>query len=876
MSRDGVEVYIAQHRESIEHALREAFIEAAVAREPDPIQAIGRQLLGQRAALAVANVPAPAPPLSAPAAADHHWTLSGWLASLNITNELADVMLSDATDDGGDELTRVRMLLGAIIGASSDTSAHLDALADILERRDSTGRCGLANKLATRLLPALQALSSAQQDADGLREMHARFVMDGISFSFASIADHYRGLEAKIGAPDPRVLIGMEREHLREADSQDEFTTDNYVLTTTPETEYSFVAYPSDSPPAGLAQWPVETRGVAPPEMRRPMAIDELRRRLDDVNRLLEGIDSSPLLLVEAFGGRLYTGPMYAKYNDLLRGFGKALAGCKSNKYVSTTHAINSCIIKTSKLTRASSLYRGVAGRGLPLHFFEPNAQGVRGGVECAFLSATTNRAVALSYAERQAGPRVLFELKQGMVDRGADVQWLSQYPFENEILLPPLTAIEVHGTRVDQGALVVQASLRVSVVSETVEQVVLKRRRMLERLEDAVRLEVREALTTDDATIENLEAAAAVVAAAPAAAAALASDDDAAEGNDVESNASAERMDADERLRARFRAWGWTAAHLEDVVWRASLASHLVKARVGRLDDLARRGALDTAQDEFNDDERFVGTLEYAVQVKSLVAEGSPSQLTLSGCAIGDVGARALAAALPGCVSLRELSLRDCAIGARGLVVLAEALPSSRIVSLDLAADDVALDLSAARSNQLCYETSDGGDYFTEVGMVALASALAASCVEVLSLSGSTLQRTYSPSRRDLQSIAALDGAGPPPGYIVHERAGGRRPLTVANRQEGLPETLTCVDLAAVEAFCSALEQPGNKLRRLEVARCDLGDEAAERMARAIKHARCGLLRLNVNENAISEEGQAALGKAASTLQLQLDLELS
>ena len=40
----------------------------------------------------------------------------------------------------------------------------------------------------------------------------------------------------------------------------------------------------------------------------------------------------------------------YDAMNDLLRGFGPALEGCLGNKYVTTTHAINSCIIKIGKV----------------------------------------------------------------------------------------------------------------------------------------------------------------------------------------------------------------------------------------------------------------------------------------------------------------------------------------------------------------------------------------------------------------------------------------------------------------------------------------------------------------------------------------------
>ena len=98
---------------------------------------------------------------------------------------------------------------------------------------------------------------------------------------------------------------------------------------------------------------------------------------------------------------------MFEKYNARARGFGRVFDGCKGNGCarlaprtlcaagallvtpltrvlvhswadVTTTHAINSCIVKAAKLTEASRVYRGVAGGVLPDSFWEPNAQGVR------------------------------------------------------------------------------------------------------------------------------------------------------------------------------------------------------------------------------------------------------------------------------------------------------------------------------------------------------------------------------------------------------------------------------------------------------------------------------------------------------------------
>ena len=47
----------------------------------------------------------------------------------------------------------------------------------------------------------------------------------------------------------------------------------------------------------------------------------------------------------------------------------------------SVCSVINSVIVKSSKLTRASKVYRGISGGLLPERFWEENEQGVKGGV---------------------------------------------------------------------------------------------------------------------------------------------------------------------------------------------------------------------------------------------------------------------------------------------------------------------------------------------------------------------------------------------------------------------------------------------------------------------------------------------------------------
>ena len=165
---------------------------------------------------------------------------------------------------------------------------------------------------------------------------------------------------------------------------------------------------------------------------------------------------------------------------------------------------INSAIIKLSKLTSATKLYRGVSGALLPRPFWTPNQYNVRGGVEVAFMSCTEDKEVALKYAASKKKAAIVFEVKQGMVDRGADISWLSQYPHEKEcaaalalssqalhthtrlhpptsaapalfrgrILFGPLTGIEVLSTRIDGSVVVIECDFSINLTALTLEQV--------------------------------------------------------------------------------------------------------------------------------------------------------------------------------------------------------------------------------------------------------------------------------------------------------------------------------------------------------------------------------------------------------------------
>ena len=191
---------------------------------------------------------------------------------------------------------------------------------------------------------------------------------------------------------------------------------------------------------------------------------------------------------------------MYEKYNAALRQasgvqylIDKFNQLCKGNNYATTIHAINSCVLKLSKLTQAVKVWRGFKGATLPKEFFQPNSSGVRGGIEYGFSSTTTDRAQAVSYAQGSAS--TIFEMQMGMVDRGADLSWLSQYPHEKEVLLPPLTGIEALTSDVEGSILVINSRLSLNLAAQTLEQVLSRRRKMLMDMATGIELEIREGL---------------------------------------------------------------------------------------------------------------------------------------------------------------------------------------------------------------------------------------------------------------------------------------------------------------------------------------------------------------------------------------------
>ena len=133
---------------------------------------------------------------------------------------------------------------------------------------------------------------------------------------------------------------------------------------------------------------------------------------------------------------------------------------------------------KTTRIPPNRRLYRGLGGMVLPAAFWKPEVQGLRGGVEKALMSTTTKRSLALQYSGRDVNRGTIFEIMAGRIDIGASLNWVSQYPQEEEFLFPPLCCLEVTDEpRIEDNVIVVPLRVNANLKGLTLEQLVERRK---------------------------------------------------------------------------------------------------------------------------------------------------------------------------------------------------------------------------------------------------------------------------------------------------------------------------------------------------------------------------------------------------------------
>ena len=317
-----------------------------------------------------------------------------------------------------------------------------------LEKAKERDKRRLAEELYNTQQQLLQSnLSKAQEGVPVILDRYVENNPAGFDLKYGTLNDFRGGLLGLLGEDMPApgdVLSAMEADHVQFADCDTTFEVYNYGTVTTSRSEFYFVVDPSSTrlKMLGIDERPVDVKlKAAGRHCREAVSVRSFREARARIATELEEAGSAPLTVEEFFAARLYTGPMYMKYNGTLRGilpdsppfFQIAFQRlCQGNNYAATIHTINTALVKLSTLQKVQKVYRGLAGK-LPKPFRVEDKFAARGGVELGFMSTTTNKEVAAEYAAAAPGS-LLIELEQGLLDRGAEVAWLSEYPGEAEV----------------------------------------------------------------------------------------------------------------------------------------------------------------------------------------------------------------------------------------------------------------------------------------------------------------------------------------------------------------------------------------------------------------------------------------------------------
>jgi len=158
-------------------------------------------------------------------------------------------------------------------------------------------------------------------------------------------------------------------------------------------------------------------------------------------------VKEATLTEAEVVSIRLYTTIAYQFMNEPLRDDEQYDRGEQCPLAVTTHFAWMGIkklrALRAEKNTDGMTLWRGM--RNVEIAHDSVFMQ--RGGTEMAFMSTTQDLKVAVRYCLSQQS--LLFKIvSPNFMTMGADVQWLSAFPNEAEILYPPLTYLKPTGRR--------------------------------------------------------------------------------------------------------------------------------------------------------------------------------------------------------------------------------------------------------------------------------------------------------------------------------------------------------------------------------------------------------------------------------------------
>ena len=302
---DSEQAYFSSHAPIIEAAITAAVNACLSQRPSDPVQFIASAMQSQASGGMHHSASSRRTGTDGEGISDE-WTIAAWLASLSLHEHMAQALLRSSAAAAESQVSFVRSLAAP---------SGLEVILDLLRAGE------VLEKVAQSVHAQAQVLASAE--AATANELVAKFCQQSSAFSmtFSGLSTFFSGLEGLVGAPSPRLADAIAREHCKASDSRDEFVTPNYSVTTSSEVEYTFIADPS----AGLASlrrdaWPAEVGLRSDQTGRVPTPLAAFEDAKAGINERLRNLDSPPLGQFELMAARLYTGPMYVKYNAVLRG----------------------------------------------------------------------------------------------------------------------------------------------------------------------------------------------------------------------------------------------------------------------------------------------------------------------------------------------------------------------------------------------------------------------------------------------------------------------------------------------------------------------------------------------------------------------------
>jgi ankyrin repeat protein len=232
---------------------------------------------------------------------------------------------------------------------------------------------------------------------------------------------------------------------------------------------------------------------------RRSLTLAELMGTAQILQQAQEEVVS--LRFEEVIQQNQYTGPLFQKWNSVLRRLGRTFIG---NKYATSIHTLVSAVLKTAKVTKlpdSRKVFRGLGGMVLDDKWFEPDFRGAKGGVEVGFLSTTLDRNVALEYSGVTKNRGVILEIDVGAIDCGARLDAVSQYPGEGELLFGPLSNLEALDTRLEmyeeptggetKRVITVSLKINTNLKALTIEEMISKRKKMMINILQNLREEI-------------------------------------------------------------------------------------------------------------------------------------------------------------------------------------------------------------------------------------------------------------------------------------------------------------------------------------------------------------------------------------------------